>query len=386
MELYILDSLNRLHTVVENYESLIWAERFNAVGDFELHVFSTLENRARFVSGTKLGLDQSKRVMKVETTQDITDEEGRRILKVTGFSLEQILKHRILAKIGSISGDLQEWGPIEGLPKAIAELMYSDICVDIIINDGDAIPEITMGSSIYPSDTISAPTEEIISRPKIQTLYASLKELCDEFAMGLRIVRDPATSSLYFDIYMGSDRTTAQTTLPPVVFSPDLDNLRNTNRVESSANYKNVAYVYNDTDHVLVYRDTVDPSISGFDRKVLIVNASNDFTVDDLTRIGREELAKNNLVSILDGEIAANSSYKYEEDYYLGDLVELRDSDGTTSYMQVVEQIFVSDKEGERTYPTVRVNSFITPGSWIAWDYAQEWDDLGATEYWEDQP
>jgi hypothetical protein len=50
--------------------------------------------------------------------------------------------------------------------------------------------------------------------------------------------------------------------------------------------------------------------------------------------------------------------------------------------MQVSEQIFVCDGEGERSYPTLAINQFIMPGSWLAWDYNQVWIDLGATEYW----
>lgn len=390
MEAYILDSLYRRIAVVDKYESFIWAERFSSMGDFELHLTSTNDSRSLFKEGVTLAMNESKRLMTVDTVQDHTDDEGRRILKVTGFSLENTLEQRAaLADLSDLTED-PKW-ILEGTPKDIATQMFHDICVTGILDTGDIIPSVVEGS-IFPVDTIGAPTEEIIYAIDPKTLYIALKDLCDAYGMGFRMVQEPNTATIYFDIYMGSDRTTQQTGLAAVVFSPDLDNLRNTNQISSSALYKNVAYVMSPVGHEIVYRDDVDPLMNGFARKVLLVKADDitDVVPADATakmiRRGKEELAKRRMFSALDGEIIIPSSYKYGIDYNLGDLVELRSDDGTTSQMQVTEQIFISDKEGKRSYPTLSVNRFITPGSWLAWDYAQEWEDVGATEYWEDQP
>ena len=99
---------------------------------------------------------------------------------------------------------------------------------------------------------------------------------------------------------------------------------------------------------------------------------------------GQEELAKNRQITVLDGELTSNSQYRYGIDYNLGDLVELRDEDGATSVMQVTEQIFVSDKEGDRAYPTLAVNALITPGTWLTYGDV-EWDDF-TTEHWDELP
>jgi hypothetical protein len=103
-----------------------------------------------------------------------------------------------------------------------------------------------------------------------------------------------------------------------------------------------------------------------------------------MVRRGLDELSKNRQYSAFDGELNQNSAYKYGLHYNLGDLIEMRNVDGLTNKMQVTEQIFVSDKEGERSYPTLAINQFIEPGSWLAWDYNQVWEDLGPTEYWAD--
>ena len=381
MEVYILDTLYRRIEVVDRFESLIWSERFSSVGDFVLNVFSTLENRNRFVSGVLLATNVSYRVMMVETVTDTTDTEGRRILEVKGPSFESVLKQRMIAY-----DDAGLWikYSVEGAPKDLATAMFHDICVTGILDAGDIIPSVTEGS-IFPADTIEEPTDEVIYTPDIQDLYTALKNLCDAFAMGFRLVRDLDTSMLYFDVYLGSDRTTGQTTLPAVVFSPDLDNLRNTTLLKTNALYKNVAYVVNATLHELVYLDDVDPAIEGFERRVLVVIGDDDMDSTELIAKGKEELAKNRMITALDGELASSTSYVYGVDYNLGDMVELRDDDGATSLMQVTEQIFVSDKEGDRAYPTLSVNNFITPGSWLSWDAMVEWDEL-TTEHWDELP
>lgn len=383
MELYTLDSLYRRIGVIDKYESLIWTERMTVLGDFELKMVSSRENRGLFITGTTLAMNRSNRLMVVETVQDITDDDGRRFIKVTGPSYETVLRQRLTAY--NTAGTWGKWGNVTDVPLTILNNLFNDICVDGNLNAGDIISPLIVGD-FYPTDTIAEPSDDIFFPPaEYQDLYTTIKNLCEAFAIGFRFVRHPVLNLLYFDFYMGSDRTTAQTTLPAVVFSPDLDNLRNTNRLQTSAIYKNVAYVINASGHQIVYQLDIDTSIAGFDRRVLVVIADDDDDSAAMIQKGKDELAKNRMFSALDGQLATNSSYIYEQDYYLGDLVELRDDDGTTSQMQVTEQIFVSDAEGERTYPTLSVNLFITPGSWSAWDYNQVWEDLD-DEKWEDQP
>jgi hypothetical protein len=64
----------------------------------------------------------------------------------------------------------------------------------------------------------------------------------------------------------------------------------------------------------------------------------------------------------------------------------MRNTDGVINNMRITEQIFVSDREGERSYPTLMLNVFITTGSWLSWLNNKVWSDMGLTEYWDNQP
>jgi len=94
-----------------------------------------------------------------------------------------------------------------------------------------------------------------------------------------------------------------------------------------------------------------------------------------LAQKGTQELAKNRSISAFDGKITQLSPYKYRRDYDLGDLVEMRNSTGLTNQMLVTEQIFTADESGESAYPTLTIKRFITPGSWLAWENSQVWQD-----------
>lgn len=389
MDIYILDSLYRRVEVVDRFESLVWTERFSAVGDFELQLHSTLENRTRFKEGVKLAINESYRVMMVETVEDSVDDQGQQILNVKGYSLESILSNRLALADLSDTTTNPKWS-ITGTPKAIATQMFHDICVTGILDSGDVIPLINEGS-IFPADTIPPPSDVITYEIDPKTLYEAEKNLCDLYLMGFRLVRNLDTSQLWFDIYTGSDRTSHQTALPAVIFSPGLDNLKDTSELTSIALYKNVAYVISPVGYEVVYPSDVDPSVLGFERRVLLVNATDITDTDpvvastQMIQRGYEELAKNRRLSAFDGEISQTSKYVYGVDYNLGDLVELRNTDGLSNSMQVTEQIIVSDKEGDRSYPTLSLTQFVTPGSWAAQPADKVWNDF-TTEHWADMP
>lgn len=392
MEAYILDSLYRATgTVIDTFESFIWTERHRAAGDFQLDLLSTPANRATFKTGTLLAKNDSFRVMQVKTVQDKVNEEGKATLTIQGTSLETILGDRV--GMGALA-DLTttpKW-TLTGLPAALMRQMFHDICVTGVLNAGDIIAGITEGSSLYPTDTIAEPSSSITVDFEPDTLYNDIKKIADQFDLGFRLIRDPNTGALYFDVYTGIDRTTQQTSYTAVVFSPDLGNLQNTTELTTIAGAMNVAYVFSPVGYEIVYPTDVDPSVSGFERHVLLVKADDitDTTASvasaKMIQRGNEALAQARTFSGFDGEISQNSKYVYGKDYNLGDLVELRNKDGAANNMQVVEHISVSDDQGERDYPTFALNEFITPGSWAARDFNQVWADVPDTEHWADLP
>ena len=219
-----------------------------------------------------------------------------------------------------------------------------------------------------------------------------MKVVCDTYGLGFRLVRNGEASEIYFEIYTGDDRTSSQTDLDAVIFSPNLDNLSDVKRLTSNAAYKNLAYVVGKDQVAIVFGVGEDTTAAGFERRVLVVSASSiDATsvadVDAaLSQTGLDALAQHRKIYQFDGQIAETGSYRYGVDYKLGDLVEEQDATGFGNQMRVTEQIFVSDSNGDSSYPTLTLSQVIVPGTWVDVEPPTvEWEDVPEDQVWGNQ-
>lgn len=405
MELYTLDPLLRREYVVDKFKSLIWTERYRQYGDFQLDIGSSFRIRNLLKPDTYLALNKSNYVMRIESVEDDVTEDGEKFLTVKGRSLEVLLYDRV-AYLANAATQTTTTDPDTGdtvttdvkwtitdAPAAVCRKIFHDICVAGTLDPNDVIPFINEGT-FMPSDTIAEPVDPITVDISPNTVYDAIDQVSQPWNLGFRLLRQQDMSKLWFDVYVGSDRTTAQTMLPAIVFAPEMDNLQNTKELSSIEGAKNVAYVYSPDGFQMVFAAGVDPEVEGFERHVLVVDGS-DITSDSTTDIvaalqqrGYEELAKNRTYQAFDGEISQSSQYIYGRDYNLGDMVETRNVDGVTNNMQVTEQIFVEDEEGERSYPTLTLNTVINAGSWLSWSSNKTWFDFDADtdSVWGTQP
>lgn len=387
MNIYTLDELLFKDRVVDDYISLTWAERFWEFGDFELSLVSTSTTRSVFTPGTMLVIDKSRRVMVVEQVENKDDSEGRYVLTATGRSLEAILLSRSTRNMPGTG--IEDTLVLTDVPMTIARNMFNWICRTNSVSPQDNIPYLQSGS-LYPASTIPESIDPVTYEVQHGALYDTLNEISSTYGFGFRLCLAPEGGKLYFDFYMGDNRTSSQTTFPTVIFSPDMDTLTEVSDLTTAMDEKNVAYVSSANGSMMVYAIGTDPSISGFARKVVNVRVDSDLPAGTelntlLEREGMKELAKWRPLIGFDGEVPENSGFEYDKDYRMGDLVEMRNFDGVINTMRVSEQIFVSDTTGVRSYPTLSLYSFITPGSWYSWGANKVWDD-DTTSVWYDVP
>lgn len=381
MEVYTLDDLLRRTEVIDLFESCIWTERWAGWGDFEISIESTFKSRSLLKNGVRLAHSHSNRVMTVETIEDGTTREGKKILRVKGRSIESLFIDRV-AKASTANLTTEPTWEITDTPGDIMRKIVHDICYTGVLSEWDKIPYLVEARlPSIPADTITEPVDPISISIEPKPVYEVLTSLGNTWTLGFRLLRAGDTTQLYFDVYAGIDRTTSQTTYRPVIFAPELDNLEDTKFLSTIEGAKNVAYVFSPVGFLEVLPQGVDPEIEGFERRVLMVQASDvtSGTAPEiesaLTQRGLEALSEYRAYQAFDGEIRQQSQYVYGTDYYLGDLVEMRNVDGVANQMRVTEQIFVSDREGERAYPTLELNTFINTGSWLSWESNKQWID-----------
>lgn len=373
MDLFILNSAYEKIDVVDTFESLIWTDRFKSIGDFELVTPDNHTNRTILPLGTRLQIKGSSRIQVVETMESQLDNEGRKLLTFSGRSSEKILEDRVLYNSQNPNQNYY----LLDTPLNQLKNLYTYVCQQPTIFPFD-VTNIPYASNTLP-DTLFLPNQRITLDLKPQSLYKAMTDLADNYAMGFRIIKPHSEANPVFNAYMGRDRTTRQSVDNPVIFSASLDNLSDINEINSNMVYKNVAVI----GHKMGVTVVSDPSLNGqtpkgLDRRAIFIDASS---VEDPLNVGLPEVVQKGLEALsnarpyqaFDGKVNEYSNYVYDQDYYLGDLVEMHSHNGMQNLMRVTEQIFISDREGDRTYPTLDLDTFITPGSWSDDKYKQNW-------------
>lgn len=390
MHVYTMDEAFRRIDLIDQYESFIWTERYSAAGDFELVVNSDQDMRRAFYNNTYLAIDESQRLMRIEQVEDSVDDEGRRMLLVKGKSLEQRLTERLATPPSTTSEHPYTW-TFSRSPHIAIRTMYKDVAYNNNRDPRDNYSDTDLVETVEPG-RIPEPVDRISLRIDYMTLYDAIREVAVPYNVGFAILADRLHGPwrpLSFHVYNGYDRTTTQSQNAPVVFAPELDNLDNMRTLKSTADWRNVAYVSSKNIRQLeVYAEGATAYTVGPDRRVLylmIDDIPEDYTTTQeralMTQRGREELAKHQRVEIFDGEITQYSQYKYGRDYGLGDIVELQDGEGNSNEMIVTEQIFVSDEQGERSYPTLQLYRYVQSGTWLGWNQTVEWASLGSQQW-----
>lgn len=380
-----LDDSLRRSQVIEGFKSFIWTERHSAYGDIQIITKSTYPNRQLLQPGTRLSMNMSNYVMTIDTVSDDIDTDGTRLLTVTGKSLEALLQDRVAFNIVGDTTTNPNW-TITAKPGDVLREMFTQVCVNGIISQNDTIPFYALGTLIGSGNLIES-TDIITVVVQPSYLYDNIKQIADQYALGFRLIKQGDLGKVYFEVYVGNDLTSTQAVKRPVIFDPNMENLEKISVLSSTASVKTVAYVYAQNGSSTVYAVGANTNSSGSDRRVLLVNSSNTDTAGDtltaaLEQEGLQALAAQSVVYAFDGELPQSIPFVYGKDYNLGDLVEERNSDGFGNQMIVTEQIFSSDENGEKSYPTLTLYNVITPGTWASWDANQVWSDVDPSVVW----
>lgn len=350
MELLILDeNFNGIDTL-DVFESLIWTDRYCGCGDFEIYVPATEKMLSKLQKDRYLYLRESKYLMIIEDVEIQTDTEEGSHLCVTGRSLESILERRIIWYQTVLSGSFQD-----GIEKLLNENAISP-------SDGNRkIPNLIFEKS--QNEVITSLTLE--AQYWGENLYDTILDICNSAGIGFKILL--SGKNLIFSLYTGEDRSYDQIQNPYVIFSPGFDNLLNSNYIESDKTLKTVTLVTGEGEGSNKKTATVEiegGGGSGLKRRELYTDAGDiSQTVDNvqisdsdylnqLKQRGGEELSKNKATNSFEGQIDSNATYSYGIDYYLGDIVQVKNEYGCESKSKITEYIRSQNESGIEEYPS----------------------------------
>lgn len=353
MEVIVLDKEFRNIAVVDTFESLLWVERFQECGDFELYSPVDLELLQYLQEEFYLWLDGSDQVMIIEDLTIETNVETGPKMKITGRSLESILDRRIVWSNTDISGNLQQ-----GIRRLLNENVISPAIADRKI-DGFMFEE-----SDDPVITALTCDGQYVG----DNLYTLIKTLCENAKIGFRVSLSD-DNKFVFKLYAGSDRSYSQLENPYILFSPGFENILNSNYCQSVKTLKNVARVVGEKDENNNLHNTIDiGNQTGLKRREIFVEASDVQKEDEngnpigttvytarLYEKGCEVLTENAYTQVFEGEVEPSQPFVYGVDYFMGDVVQIENEYGIESKVRITEVVRSEDESGYTMHPTFSV-------------------------------
>lgn len=339
---------NALRTIemIDSAISVIWIERKNDAGEFELYLRATPALLSLFSVERYITRPDTDYVMISENVELTTDTENGDFLTVTGRSAESLLGRRVANRIYNYSSTTAE--------SVIRQLFISNLGTQA--GSGRTIALTTIGTSHGYTEPIG----------RVQLFGENILDVVSQIAksanLGYRMTLDRSAKNLVFDVYKGTDRTVPQMSSPAVIFSPEYDNLGSTTYNNKRENTYNVAYVAGEgqggTRTVVIVPST---TASGILRRESFVDASGvtKGSLSDeeyrkaLTENGNRSLAEHRDITEFSGEILQHSQYKLGVDYFLGDKVLVQNAFGISATAYVTEITEVEDESGYQIRPTL---------------------------------
>lgn len=333
--------------VIDDATSVIWIKRFNEAGEFELYIRASAELLDLFDGEVILTRDNNNTVMSVENIHLKTNAENGDYLTITGRSAECFLGRRIVPKQTTFQNTTAE--------NVIRSLIDQNVIDPPAPHQRRKIDVITLGTSQGYTDIIN---KQVTGK----NLLDVISSICKVLNYGFEFEFDGLTFE--FNLYKGVDRSFDQTENTFVVFSPEYENLGNTEYTKDKSTLYNSVYVAGEGEG----KDRIISNVgttSGLDRRELWIDARNESSNTDagtltpteygyvLTQQGMEMLKTTTETTEFNGEILDINVYAYGVDYNLGDIVQVVNEYGLTATATVTEITEVEDETGYRIYPTL---------------------------------
>lgn len=354
MEFWILNENFESIAIVDSVESLLWTDRYCGYGDFQIYAGFDSELFSNTEQDYYAYLRGSDHMMIIDTRDIATKIQTGSHLTVEGVSLEHILTRRILWTQTRLSGSL------EGQIKKVLDAN--------VINPSIAARKIPNFRFVYSNDpVIQALTIEATYTG--YTLYELINEICLDYGLGWQVTLNWSDKYFEFKLYSTTDRSYDNADNNAfVVFSPNFENLLDSNYHESKRDYKTVALVAGEEEGVGKQRRTTVVDLTnetGLARREMFVDArdlqselEDGSTMSDADYIktlqsrGKSKLAECEDAAYFEGEVEATQTFVYGVDFFLGDTVQVRNEYGIEAKSRIQEIIFTQDDSGYSVIPT----------------------------------
>ena len=347
MDILVLNDKFESIKVIDDYESEIWTDRYNEQGDFELILPMKVEILDYLKKDYYLWLKESDHLMIIDQLNTISDIEDGNKLQVLGVSLESILNRRVIWGQKVVTGNFQD---------AIKTLLNENII-------SPTIADRKISNFIFEASTDTTITGLTINAQYYgENLYDIITSLCQQVNIGYKIILN-SSNQFVFSFYNGTDRSYDQIANPYVIFSPKFENIISSEYKEHNDMFKNVAFIGGEGEGS-ARKTATTGTATGIARREYFSDAGDISSTTDsgtistaeyqklLIQRGTEDLESYKESKSFTGEAETSQMFKYGEDFFVGDIVQVADEYGHEGKAYVTEIIFSHDKSGLSIYPT----------------------------------
>lgn len=348
MDIYVLDGLNGIVDIVDEFEAVIWNMQYYGANDFELTVPGTAENIAKLLPDRCLvrsvdivGSNTFENVMIIEKRRLTFDIEKGWMLVVSGGGLKRLTARRIVWNQTNITGSLEN---------AIRQIITENI-IDPVITER-RIDNFILDDPIGIDDTVDLQLQH-------DNICEWLTNICQANGIGWDVYI--SGGNYIFKLIKGVDRSFDQSTVIPVVFSPEYDNLIRSEHEIDLSEYKNAAIVGGEGDGI-DQRTCVIGDAIGLDRYETYIDGSSvssngeiitlETYMNMLKDYGYTQLNNEGFSEKVEGDIISNGMYTFNEDYFIGDIVQIVNMNDIEAKSRIIEAIYSEDDQGYKLIPT----------------------------------
>ena len=352
-QFFVLDENYKLNAVIDDFKSVIWAERFYENGDFEIYCPNTSYNfRALYVpqnmytprfimradDHTKLGI-----ITDVQYTHSVDDGD---MIICKGYTDDYILHFRVIYEQSTYVGDY--------------EYCIRHMVRNALIDSESNITEREM-SNFKLGPWVGIPGDYVRLQFQGDYLDEAISKQSKDYGIGYQVSFDPVNNDFIFNILKSVERYN-------VIFSAGLDNL-----LKSEYNIgtiPNTVYAIGEGNGADKYVGTYNYGNirSGINRKEYYVNAEkvssnaesfNAVTYSNLLQNKAKESFWNKFKGYEKIQSSVSpSSYKLGIDYWLGDIVKVVIDAGTNQKekkilnQKIIETVECWNEDGYTCEPT----------------------------------
>lgn len=360
-----------LEKCIDTYSSLIWCERFQEPGEFEVYLRAD-EDLMRYVQQNFLLVTRKDTTVAMVPDRLVltTSADDGNYMTIRGSSAEGLMRRRIVMQKASFMRT--------SYPNAVYILNYliqENIGGHWYYQRDDSHTPNTLGAWLWcnviqKGNDDDGLTQAVDLQPYGQNLGSVIEQTCKACSMGFRLPFDPETGRLYYEFYAGKDRSLHQETLPAVVFSSQFNNLGNTEYVYDRSTMATFALVGGEGDgkdrkegwrarwhrnyagvglnarSIFVDAKSLSGNTKGIDG-----NASKYQSLLNSTAF--DALYAANETHDFSGEVTPGGQFRYRRDYFLGDTVSVENDSGIRGTAIVTGVTEVVDETGSKTVPTL---------------------------------